>query len=640
MFFVYIIIIFSHYTGFDYNKKVNNKFTVTDINDYEYSKRLTLEKSSEKYHFYYNNDDILIGDIVYIEGDIQKYGETRIPNGYNSYYANLGNGIIGRITGKIVKSEDINYLYLGPRIINQISKNDGDNLNKEYLRLFLGYEISEELDDKINDSSFYYLFNISGIHIFLLLSVLNIIFYRINISRKKQSSFIISILFFITIITTFNLKIIRFLIYFLIKELVELLDIKINNLSIIHITFFSLVIIKPYIIFSKNALIMFIIINALSLLSPLYSNKTFIAKGITISLIVNIILIIFTGTVNLLGIIFSPIMTLIVVYFVFPLTIILFFITIRNGDMDFIYQGFNMLIEYEKKVQINIGVNSQIMLIFMLLLAVTILFVNTKKRAIMLTLFLFVMLIFPTIRRSCDNGTFYFLDVGQGDSAVYISKNYVVVIDAFNSVGSFLRNKGINQIDYLIVSHSDNDHNLESQKLIDSFRTKNVILSKYDNDYNLKHDNIILVESGYYIKNKEFSLEFYGPIKKYDSSKNNNSLVFKFILEENTILFTGDIEYEAEIDIANNYQDRLKSDVLKVAHHGSNTSSNSFIIDYINPQYAIISVGKDNKYGFPSQDILYQFSKSNIIYYRTDINETIILKKDKFMPWRFYYQLE
>lgn len=114
-----------------------------------------------------------------------------------------------------------------------------------------------------------------------------------------------------------------------------------------------------------------------------------------------------------------------------------------------------------------------------------------------------------------------------------------------------------------------------------------------------------------------------------DNSINNNSLVCKLNYKNYSMLFTGDIEAIAEKAILKKYSKNLnilKSDILKVAHHGSKTSSITEFIEKIKPKYAIIGVGEDNKFGHPSDNTIQNLEKANIRIYRTDKMEEIEIK--------------
>ena len=133
-----------------------------------------------------------------------------------------------------------------------------------------------------------------------------------------------------------------------------------------------------------------------------------------------------------------------------------------------------------------------------------------------------------------------------------------------------------------------------------------------------------MLKSGDKIIYKDFVCEALGPIKSY-VNENNNSLVLKVAVDDMTILFTGDIEKEAELDLINKYQKELKCDVLKAAHHGSMTSSCEMFLNLVSPKYTLISVGRNNLYNFPNNTLL--LALKNV--YRTDIDNSITIYKRK-----------
>lgn len=113
-----------------------------------------------------------------------------------------------------------------------------------------------------------------------------------------------------------------------------------------------------------------------------------------------------------------------------------------------------------------------------------------------------------------------------------------------------------------------------------------------------------------------------------DNAINNNSLVCKLVYKNFSMLFTGDIEEIAEKAILSKYvnkQEMLNADILKVAHHGSKTSSIKEFINAVNPKYAVIGVGKDNKFGHPSEKTLETLNNKNVKVYRTDISGEIMI---------------
>ena len=130
-----------------------------------------------------------------------------------------------------------------------------------------------------------------------------------------------------------------------------------------------------------------------------------------------------------------------------------------------------------------------------------------------------------------------------------------------------------------------------------------------------------------------------------ENSTNNNSIVAKLIFNEFSMLFTGDIEQISENKIVQKYQctDKLKSSILKIAHHGSKTSTTQEFLNLVNPQIVLIGVGKDNKFNHPNLEVLERLQKNGSKIYRTDqygeisiiVNENMRTKIIKFIEWDY-----
>ena len=225
----------------------------------------------------------------------------------------------------------------------------------------------------------------------------------------------------------------------------------------------------------------------------------------------------------------------------------------------------------------------------------------------------------------------HFIDVGQGDSCLIITpKNKSILIDGGGSetfnVGSktlmpYLLDRKIMSIDYILISHFDTDHVKGLLYIIQKMRIKNIIISKQpEKSQNFeelmqiiknKNVNLITVNAGDKIKiEKDVYLDILWPDSKTFISENmlnNNSIVCKLVYKNFTCLFTGDIEEIAEKQILQKYKNNLKvlnSTILKVAHHGSKTSTTQEFLEKVHPKIALIGVGKDNKFGHPNDEVL------------------------------------
>lgn len=224
----------------------------------------------------------------------------------------------------------------------------------------------------------------------------------------------------------------------------------------------------------------------------------------------------------------------------------------------------------------------------------------------------------------------HFLDVGQGDSClIKLPDKKIIFIDGGSGnkdeydygekvLAPYLLDHGITKIDYVIVSHFDLDHCGGLFYIIKNFKVNNIIIGKQYSEYtNLleflevqkeRKINLIVLEAGNILsleKNTKLEVLFPDIHNKISENEiNNNSLVFKIYYNTISILFTGDIEEEAEKVLVNLYKDKLKSDILKVAHHGSKTSSTEEFIRLVAPKISLIGVGKNNNFGHPSTEVV------------------------------------
>ncbi len=240
----------------------------------------------------------------------------------------------------------------------------------------------------------------------------------------------------------------------------------------------------------------------------------------------------------------------------------------------------------------------------------------------------------------------HFIDVGQGDSCLIITpKNRKILIDGGEGntdvLLSYLLDRRIKAIDYIMISHFDSDHCNGLVEIIKKLNVKNVLISKqayfcdeYKNIANIinsKRIRVIQVKQGDILNiDKGVSLEIFYPTKDLEyEDLNNNSIVAKFKYNRFSILFTGDIE-KSEENILNKYRNnQLKSDVIKVAHHGSRTSSSEEFIKAVNPKIALIGVGINNKFGHPNQEVIERLENINCKIYRTDEMGEITMEVNK-----------
>lgn len=241
----------------------------------------------------------------------------------------------------------------------------------------------------------------------------------------------------------------------------------------------------------------------------------------------------------------------------------------------------------------------------------------------------------------------HFLDVGQGDSSLIITPDgSTILVDASTSthgekIVSYLKKAGITTIDHVVATHAHADHiggmvdvlqNFDIGTVYDSgvSHTSQTYLDylEYIDQQNI---NFVVPEEGdSLISNDDYNLsgEFIN-VGDVDEDLNNSSIAFQLTYKESTFTFTGDAESQVEQDMVQegNLQD---TDVYKVAHHGSNTSSSDTFIESIDPEYAVFSYGEDNSYGHPHSNVVEKLQSRNVELYSTAVQGDIVFTTDGY----------
>lgn len=242
-----------------------------------------------------------------------------------------------------------------------------------------------------------------------------------------------------------------------------------------------------------------------------------------------------------------------------------------------------------------------------------------------------------------DKLTVHFLDVGQGDCALITCGEYAMLIDAGdNSMGTtvelYLRKQNIKKLDYVIGTHPDADHIGGMDVIIYKFDCDTIILPDFEKNTATYRDVIDTINNKNYkitrpAAGKTYSLgqsEFtvISPVSDdYGDNANNYSVGIRLTYGDTSFLLAGDAEEEAEEDMLDSGQE-LKADVFKASHHGSRTSNTEEFLEAVNPKYAVISCGENNKYGHPHAQTLNTLRAMGIKVFRTDEQGAVIIKSD------------
>lgn len=257
--------------------------------------------------------------------------------------------------------------------------------------------------------------------------------------------------------------------------------------------------------------------------------------------------------------------------------------------------------------------------------------------ALIIFLLLFSCACFPVSQDTAAE--IHFIDVGQADSILILSGDFAVLIDAgTNSAGEevlkYIKEQDVSKIDYLIGTHPHEDHIGGLDTVIEGLDIGEIIMPRHSSNTQTYEDvlltaqnkglKITAAQAGNSFTAGECSFYILAPDGEY-SNTNNYSVVMRMTVGNVSVLFTGDAESQSEERMLESGA-QLKSDLLKIGHHGSDTSTSDQFLQAVSPKYAVISVGENNSYGHPSSQTLEKLS--GIELYRTDLMGTIIASTD------------
>lgn len=243
-----------------------------------------------------------------------------------------------------------------------------------------------------------------------------------------------------------------------------------------------------------------------------------------------------------------------------------------------------------------------------------------------------------------DDFSASFVNVGTADACCIRCHGKNILVDtgtslSYDKLSAYLRRNNFDSFDAVIISHPDGDHIGGASEIAEDFTVEEIYMTplpenlipdtdEYTEFENSVEENKIKVtypKPGSTVQIGDMTLEFFSPAKAYDNT-NDNSLVFRLTYGENSILFTGDISTDVEEDLLNS-DTELKSDVLKIAHHGSKTSSSEEFLKAVDPEISIVSVGMsyDN---LPDYNTMARINHYSDSLYSTNTDKTIVITSD------------
>lgn len=608
---------------------------------------------------YYDNEKCILGQ------KIKAVGKIKVPSENTNFYLfNYKNYLLSKKINYTFTATNLNYKNAKIPIIYKIKNILNNHVQTyksfAYLKaLVLGDDnsINEEAENSYQANGISHLLAISGAQITLFATALLFIFNKF-LSKNLSYTLTITILVFYLFITNFEPSILRATVFFIILTINKQFELKIETINLLIITLNILLIYNPFYIYSLGFILSFTVSFYLVLFTKLINKyQNYISKTLVISLIAFLasspIIINTSFSLNLLAPLINLYFVPLITFIIYPLAILTFIFK----PLDNIFLKFVTIMENASIKLSNINcftltlahINIFVFILYYTL--ITIILYKWLKGKNYILVFFVILIFHHYINYLNPNASFTMLDVGQGDSLLLKLENSKanILIDtgglptyddrkpyniSQNITIPYLKAEGINQLDYLIITHGDYDHMGEAINLINNFKIKKVIFN--NNEYNTLEKNLIKLldkkKIKYYhglerLNIGQYKMQFLNT-KTYDN-ENDNSNVIYFNYHTHKFLLMGDASAKKEQDILKKYN--IKNiDFLKVGHHGSDSSSSKNFINKINPQYSLISVGQNNRYGHPKKRVLKTLSNSKI--YRTDKNGAIKIqfKKNKY----------
>lgn len=679
-------------------QEYSNKYiiNVKSINNKKYIKtKLILYTKA-------NENQLEYGDYIKLSAKYLKPEDSRNYKGF-SYKNYLKQNMI---YGSVQPTSKINIIEKGKvslvsKLTNGIRSNIicevNSNLTSDASSVFLGIMLGEksQITDEINtyfrEGNMAHILAVSGAHVSYVMLALSILLGRFN--KRFYLMCAIAVLSFFMILTNFTPSVVRACIMAIIALIAKLVYRKSDIYNNLGISALIILLYNPYTILNIGFQLTYLGTLGIILVSKnisvyldkkmfnkehKYSKlklknilknklKKFIVNSIFISLSVQILIApIIILNFNMLSynflissIIATPIFAGIMIVGIFSLIIgsICFPILQILLDSLIFISKFISNLPFSKFVILTPNI---VWIVSYYIICIAFLISKSREKIInmlkkLVTILLIICLAFSCVQKLNNRDLrIFFIDVGQGDSSLIITpKNKVILIDGGGSLDEsydvgksvlvpYLLDRGISLIDYMMVSHFDNDHVGGLMYVLENLKVKNILISKQSKDSKEYKEfiqiaqkrkiKVITVKQGDVIKiENDISFYILYPTSKLEfNDLNNNSIVAKLVYGNFSMLFTGDIEQEAEGKILKKYNtDILQSTVLKIAHHGSKTSTTEGFIDLVNPKIALIGVGKDNNFGHPNKEVLDRIENLGSKIYRTDMHGEISLKVNR-----------
>ena len=668
------------------NKNVTLIGTVTEPCFNQNENKITIQEQSKKWTIKIILNEktcpshLEYGTVVSISGKFKSYFPVRNPGQYNKLHQaylkkEAGSLVASRYTilDKTLSNPFKWIAYkIKPALLKQHQKSLPEPFSDLYTGLIFGIHgtsLPLLLKEKFRRVGLLHALVVSGSQVSLLIGIILFILNKTALKKAVKWTILTTICIIFYFLTGGGASIFRSILMNLITYTLILSHYKTSSFHIISFTALVMMMIDPFIIYDLGAQLSFLATMALVFGVPTIEKQLPSKWNTTLKqlLALGLAPILFTTPIiwyhfnNLAPIsLLSNIILLEIIEF---LVIIGFFSTLAGFIQFDIANLFHQISLTALKTMtflvsildsIPIGYfftrtpNKLIIILLYCIIIITLL-KQEKKTKINLILCICCLMLLLIDQISSKTQSITFLDIGQGDACVIEGKNReIILIDTgprryINSqqpyydvaktvIIPYLQKKGINKIDTLFITHYDQDHYGGLISLSESIRIKKIIDNgngkKYPwfNELTKKHNITVesIIQNDIITINNDLKFICLNPNTLLNKkTKNNQSLVLKAMINDTSILFTGDIEATIEKKLINQYNNVLKSDILKVGHHGSKTSSTENFLNIINPTYCIISAGINNRYNHPHPAVLSNLKKNCETIYSTQKNGAI-----------------
>ncbi len=640
-----ITLLYTNYYPFKSKYTKDDKEFIGIVTKYEVKEdKITIEiKAKEKLLITYKYQDkefnnLSYGDKIKVKGTLITPSKNTNQNTFNYqkylYYKKIYYLVEATSINKIANNH--NYLYtIKNTLYQKINKLKSSNYIKTLL--FCDNTLSKEIKESYRINGISHLFSVSGMHINFFVSIIYL--YLNKITYNKRIKYLITNIFIITYLILFpSSSLLRSAVMSILYSINYLLKLKIKKIDILLLTLGVSLLINPFIIYDLGYIYSYTITFFLVLSSSTLKKKNKINKIIYISLLsflVSIPITIYNSfEINIISILLNIILVPIISIIILPLTILTYIFPILDNILYLFTNTLETISLFISKINITKMIFPKPSLLIIVLYYIIFLLSYQNKKYFYLNIILLIIIyIYPYLNSNFEVVMF---EVGEADCHLikYPYNKNTILIDTGkneykikNEVIPYFKSIGIKKIDYLIITHGDEDHIGGSITLINNFQVKNVILNKgtftdiekeliknlnkKKIPYQININKINLSNHTIYLLNNT----------KYNN-ENDNSIITYFTYQKYKLLYMGDASITTEDNLLENYNLNNIS-ILKIGHHGSNTSSSKDFISQINPSISLISVGENNIYHHPNKEVINNLSKSRI--YRTDINNMVKL---------------